>query len=54
VLKKRTGWHEQTIRELKLDAKGISISEPLREFTGVLTGSPAFSSASLFQRQAEQ
>lgn len=40
VLKKRTGVHERTIRELRICKAGISISEPLRHFRGVLTGVP--------------
>ena len=40
VLKKRTGAHERTIRELSIGNHGLSIGEPLREFRGVLTGVP--------------
>jgi circadian clock protein KaiC len=40
VVKKRSGPHEQTIRELWFDADGIHLSEPLNEFQGVLTGVP--------------
>ncbi len=40
VLKKRTGMHERTIREMRVSHKGIAIGEPLREFQGVLTGVP--------------
>jgi circadian clock protein KaiC len=40
VVKKRSGAHEQSIRELKLGADGITLSEPLREFRGILTGVP--------------
>jgi circadian clock protein KaiC len=40
VLKKRTGEHERTIRELRIDSKGLHIGEPLRHFHGVLTGVP--------------
>jgi circadian clock protein KaiC len=39
VIKKRTGRHERTIRELTFD-KGIVVGEPLRNFQGVLTGTP--------------
>jgi len=39
VIKKRTGSHERTIRELRFD-NGISIGNPLRHFKGILTGSP--------------
>ena len=41
VIKKRTGKHERTIRELHFD-KGIHVGEPVREFQGILTGSPVF------------
>jgi len=43
VIKKRSGHHEKTIRELKLEAgKGIRVGEPLKQFQGVLTGVPVF------------
>jgi circadian clock protein KaiC len=43
VIKKRSGYHEKTIRELKLEAgKGIRVGPPLKEFQGVLTGIPVF------------
>ena len=42
VLKKRSGPHEKTIRELRLDATGIIVGEPLTEFHGVLTGVPVY------------
>jgi circadian clock protein KaiC len=43
VIKKRSGRHEKTIREFRLeDGKGIRIGQPLREFQGVLTGVPVF------------
>jgi circadian clock protein KaiC len=40
VLKKRTGPHENTIRELLLSSRGVSVGEPLQRFQGVLTGVP--------------
>jgi circadian clock protein KaiC len=40
VLKKRSGPHEKTIRELRLTPSGITVGEPLAEFQGVLTGVP--------------
>jgi circadian clock protein KaiC len=46
VLKKRSGPHEKTIREFRLDASGISIGEPLAEFQGVLTGVPVYQEGS--------
>ncbi len=43
VIKKRSGPHERTIREFALEAgRGIRIGQPLQEFQGVLTGTPAF------------
>jgi circadian clock protein KaiC len=43
VIKKRSGHHEKTIREFKLETgKGIRIGPPLKEFQGVLTGIPTF------------
>lgn len=42
VLKKRSGFHELTIRELELDQNGIVIGEPLADFHGVLTGVPTY------------
>jgi circadian clock protein KaiC len=42
VIKKRTGRHERTIRELRIEeAKGVVIGEPVRDFQGVLTGTPS-------------
>jgi circadian clock protein KaiC len=40
VLKKRTGYHERTIRELSLTPGRIRVGEPLDRFDGILTGSP--------------
>jgi len=40
VLKKRTGAHEESIRELWFDSQGIHLSEPLLKLRGVLTGVP--------------
>jgi circadian clock protein KaiC len=40
VIKKRTGAHERTIRELELGAHGVRIGDPLSQFQGVLTGNP--------------
>jgi circadian clock protein KaiC len=39
VIKKRTGWHEDTIREFWID-HGIKLGEPLHDFHGVLRGVP--------------
>jgi circadian clock protein KaiC len=42
VVKKRSGPHERTIRELSLGNGGIRIGPPLRDFRGILTGTPVF------------
>jgi circadian clock protein KaiC len=42
VVKKRTGKHERTIRELDIDERGIVIGEPLSDFQGILTGVPTY------------
>ncbi len=40
VVKKRSGRHEESIRELYFDSDGIHLGEPLRYLRGVLTGTP--------------
>jgi circadian clock protein KaiC len=40
VIKKRSGAHEDTIRELIMSAKGIVVGNPLVHFQGVMTGVP--------------
>jgi circadian clock protein KaiC len=40
VVKKRTGAHEDTIREFRIGGRGITLGEPLVEFQGVLRGVP--------------
>ncbi len=42
VVKKRTGRHERTIREMRIGRGGLQIGEPLRDFAGVLSGTPTF------------
>jgi circadian clock protein KaiC len=42
VIKKRSGDHERTIREVWVNKEGIAVGEPLRELQGVLTGVPSF------------
>jgi circadian clock protein KaiC len=41
VVKKRTGAHEDTIREFMIGSKGITLGEPLTGFQGVLRGVPS-------------
>lgn len=40
VVKKRSGKHEESIRELSMGPSGLALSEPLAQFRGVLTGVP--------------
>ncbi len=40
AIKKRTGKHESTIRELTIDRAGIGVGPPLDKFRGVLSGTP--------------
>ena len=42
VIKKRSGNHERTIREMCVGQNGISLGEPLRNLQGVLSGVPSF------------
>jgi circadian clock protein KaiC len=42
VIKKRSGNHERTIREFKVDEGGVHVGPPLKDFHGVLTGVPRF------------
>lgn len=51
IVKNRSGHHEDAIRELRIDAHGVRVGEPLSEFRGVLTGTPEYigSSAPLME-----
>ena len=40
IIKKRTGPHEDTIREYRIDNRGVTLGEPLVGFRGVLRGVP--------------
>jgi circadian clock protein KaiC len=40
VVKKRSGSHENSIRELSFSPQGIRVGAPLSNFHGVLTGVP--------------
>src|SRR4051812_21561000 len=43
VVKKRSGAHEETIRELRIGAPdGVSVGKPLTGFRGVLSGIPSY------------
>jgi circadian clock protein KaiC len=42
VVKRRSGPHENAIREMTLGPTGIVVGEPLSQFHGVLTGAPIY------------
>lgn len=42
VIKKRTGAHENTIRQYRIGRDGITLGEPLEDFQGVLKGVPIY------------
>ena len=42
VIKKRTGAHESSIREYRIDSRGLTIGAPLDGFQGVLRGVPVY------------
>jgi circadian clock protein KaiC len=42
IIKKRTGRHEDTIREFHIGEGGLSLGAPLDQFQGILRGVPTF------------
>ena len=40
MIKKRSGPHEDTIREYLIGGRGITLGEPLTGFQGILRGVP--------------
>ncbi|KRB07888.1 circadian clock protein KaiC [Lysobacter sp. Root690] len=46
VVKKRSGDHEHTIREFRLTQNGISLGPPLRQFSGIFSGTPSYTGTS--------
>jgi len=42
VLKKRSGAHELSIREMQMGPNGLTVGEPLEAFQGILTGTPFY------------
>jgi circadian clock protein KaiC len=51
VIKKRTGPHERTIRELRFDGGKIHVGEPVTDFLGVLGGIPRLAGADAATRE---
>ncbi len=42
MVKKRSGKHEDTVRELKLGPSGVEVGETLNQFRGVVLGAPEY------------
>ena len=42
VIKKRTGAHEESLRELRIGPGGVIVGEVLKEFAGIFTGVPRY------------
>jgi len=42
IIKKRSGPHEASVRELSMTTGGVQVGPPLSDFQGVLTGVPAY------------
>ena len=42
VIKKRSGNHERTLREMTISDQGIEVGAPLTDMQGILTGVPSF------------
>jgi circadian clock protein KaiC len=42
VVKKRSGRHEQTLREFTLGSQGFAVGPPLYGFTGIFSGTPIY------------
>jgi circadian clock protein KaiC len=42
VIKKRSGSHERTIREMKIGKNGIEVGRPLTDLQGIMSGVPSF------------
>jgi circadian clock protein KaiC len=55
VVKKRSGKHERNIREFQLDSNGVSVGPPLKGFSGIFGGTPAYTgdSATLMHRVSD-
>src|SRR5262249_54457303 len=47
MIKKRSGGHERSIRELRLGPERIHVGGPLSKFQGILAGSPITANSSL-------
>src|SRR5262245_23538222 len=54
VVKKRTSSHEDTIRELTITSRGLTLGPPLKQFQGILQGVPVYTREAMSsQREPE-
>jgi circadian clock protein KaiC len=53
VLKKRSGNHDGSIRELTMSDAGLAVGEPLRGFRGILTGVPMLTGQDQLRKDAD-
>ncbi|HUR47225.1 MAG TPA: ATPase domain-containing protein [Candidatus Saccharimonadales bacterium] len=51
IMKKRTGKHERSIRELAIHEDGVVVGEPLKGFVGIMTGVPRYKGATRMETQ---
>lgn len=42
IVKNRSGAHEDTIREYRIDKEGVRVGAPLSDFRGILSGTPEY------------
>jgi circadian clock protein KaiC len=54
VVKKRSGTHENTIREFQLTSKGLKVGPALTDFSGVLSGTPTYVGKRTLMPEKEQ
>jgi circadian clock protein KaiC len=54
VIKKRTGFHEDTIREFTISNKGLKLGTALAEFQGVLRGVPSLNANAPLMSRSER
>lgn len=54
VVKKRSGYHEHTIREFRLSSGGIKVGPPLVNFSGIFSGTPQYTGDPSPLMQAEE
>ncbi|MBC9979678.1 AAA family ATPase [Bradyrhizobium sp. INPA_01384B] len=47
VVKKRSGNHEHAIREFRLTSSGVKLGPPLKDFSGIFSGTPQYTGPAL-------